>query len=505
MLDLLTRDEYAALSSEIILPANSFIDGKFRPALSGATFISANPATGEPLAEVAACGAADVDLAVRKARQAFDDGRWAKLAPADRKEVLIRLCKLMTRNRRELAVMESIESGKPIRDCDSIDVPEAIDTIKWHAELIDKVYDKSAPVGDDAMALIVREPVGVVGAVLPWNFPLLIAAWKIGPALAAGNSVVLKPSKQTSLTALRLAELAMEAGVPDGVLNVVTGTGPGVGEPLGRHMDVDMVTFTGSTETGRRFLRYSADSNLKKVTLECGGKNPFVVLEGAEDLDMVAEHFVTGAFWNMGENCSASSRLIVHEGVRDELLDRVLARAADWRTGDPLDPVNQLGPLVDEPHHTKVCSYLRAGVDEGAGVLLGGRSLGGLYVEPTIFDVNDTDSVLITEEIFGPVAAVTTVTSNEAAIGMANNTPYGLAASVFSANMREALRGARAIRAGTVTVNCYGEGDISTPFGGYKQSGFGGRDNSVYAHEQYTELKTIWIDLSDRSLEESID
>ena len=384
-----------------------------------------------------------MDLAVRKARQAFDDGRWAKMAPADRKEVLIRLVKLMTRNRRELAVMESIESGKPIRDCDSIDVPEAIDTIKWHAELIDKVYDKSAPVGDDAMAIIVREPVGVVGAVLPWNFPLLIAAWKIGPALAAGNSVVLKPSKQTSLTALRLAELAMEAGLPDGVLNVVTGTGSGVGEPIATHMDIDMVTFTGSTETGRQFLRYSADSNLKKVTLECGGKNPFVVLEGAEDLDMVAEHFVTGAFWNMGENCSASSRLIVHRAVRDELLDRVLARAADWRTGDPLDPVNQLGPLVDEPHHRKVCSYLRAGADEGAGVLLGGRSLGGLYVEPTIFDVNDSDSVLIREEIFGPVAAVTTVTSNEAAVRMANNTPYGLAASVFSGNMREALRGAR--------------------------------------------------------------
>ena len=505
MLDLLTRDEYAALSSDLLLPANCFIDGKFRPSLSGATFVSTNPATGEPLAAVAACGAADVNLAVRKARQAFEDGRWSKMAPAARKEVLIRLCKLMTRNRRELAVMESIESGKPIRDCDSIDVPEAIETIKWHAELIDKVYDKSAPAGDDAMAIIVREPVGVVGAVIAWNFPLLIAAWKIGPALAAGNSVILKPSEQTSLTALRLAELAMEAGLPDGVLNVVTGTGPEVGAPLGRHMDVDMVTFTGSTEIGRRFLRYSADSNLKKVTLECGGKNPFVVLEGAEDLDMVAEHFVTGAFWNMGENCSASSRLIIHEAVRDELLDRVLARAADWRTGDPLDPVNRLGPLVDESHHRKVCSYLRAGSGEAVETLLGGRPLGGLYVEPTIFDVTGADSVLAKDEIFGPVAAVTTVAGNETAIRMANDTPYGLAASVFSGNLREALRAARGLRAGTVTVNCYGEGDISTPFGGYKQSGFGGRDNSVYAHEQYTELKTIWIDLSDRTLEESID
>ena len=466
--------------------------------------ISINPATGEALAEIASCDADDVDFAVRKAREAFDDGRWSKRAPSERKEVLIRLCKLMTRHHHELAVMESLDSGKPIRDCETVDVPEAIEAIKWHAELIDKLYDLSAPVGDDAMAIIVKEPIGVVAAVIPWNFPLLLVAWKIGPALAAGNSVIVKPAEQTSLTALRIAELAMEAGLPAGVLNVVTGTGEAAGEPLGRHMDVDMVSFTGSTETGRRFLRYSADSNIKKIALECGGKNPFVVLEGAENLDIVAEHFVTGAFWNMGENCSASSRLIVHQAVKDDLIDLILARVAELRIGDPLDPVIQMGPMVDQTHYSKVCSYLTIGKEEGATFLYGGQPLDGLYVEPTVLELPSTDSVLARDEIFGPVASVATVTSSESAIQLANDTQYGLAASIFSSNLREALRGARAIRAGTVTVNCYGEGDISTPFGGYKQSGFSGRDNSVFAHDQYTELKTIWIDLSDREVDNSI-
>ncbi|MDX1520557.1 MAG: aldehyde dehydrogenase [Anaerolineae bacterium] len=504
MADLLTHEEYLSIAGDLILPATCFIDGSFRPAKSGRTMPTINPATGETLAEIAACDAADVDFAVQKARQAFDDGRWRTKHPAERKEVLIRLCKLITRNRRELAVMESLDSGKPIRDCELIDIPETIHTLKWHAELIDKLYDQTAPVGDDALAIIVREPIGVVGAVLPWNFPLLMVAWKIGPALAAGNSVIVKPAEQTSLTALRLAELAVEAGVPPGVLNVLTGLGPDVGEPLGRHPEVDMISFTGSTETGRRFLHYAADSNLKKVVLECGGKNPFVVLDDAEELDLIAEHVVTGAFWNMGENCSAASRLIVHEAVKAPLLERVLARANEWRTGDPLDPVNQLGALVDKAHFAKVCAYLDRGKSEGATVILGGEAMDGAYVEPTIFDDAPTEAAIAREEIFGPVLSVLTVNSNEAAIALANDTAYGLTASVFSANAKRAIRAARAIRAGTVTVNSYGEGDISTPFGGYKQSGFGGRDNSIHAHDQYTELKTIWVDLSDRSSEEAV-
>jgi gamma-glutamyl-gamma-aminobutyraldehyde dehydrogenase len=504
MADLLTHEEYQSIAKTLIYPTNSFVNGSFRPAQSGRTLATINPATGEKLADIAACGAEDVDYAVQKSRQAFEDGRWRTLHPSERKDVLIRLCKLITRNRRELAVLESLDSGKPIRDCELIDIPETIHTIKWHAELIDKLYDQTAPVGEDALAIIVREPIGVVGAVLPWNFPLLIAAWKIGPALAAGNSVILKPAEQTSMTALKLAELAVEAGVPPGVFNVLTGLGPDVGEPLGRHPDVDMISFTGSTETGRRFLHYAADSNLKKVVLECGGKNPFVVLDDAEELDLIAEHVVNGAFWNMGENCSASSRLIVHEAVKEPLLERVLARAREWRTGDPLNPVNQLGALVDRTHFGKVCSYLDKGKDEGATIILGGNPIDERFVEPTIFDNAAKDAAIAREEIFGPVLSVLTVKSNETAVALANDTEYGLAAAVFSANVKRAMRAARTIRAGTVTVNSYGEGDISTPFGGYKQSGFGGRDNSIHAHDQYTELKTIWIDLSDRAAEELV-
>ena len=490
MSELLTRAEYAAIASELDYPRSAFIDGKYTPG-TGGELATVNPATGVEICQITECSNADVDHAVDKARQAFDQGRWAKIPPAQRKEVLIRFCKLITRNRRELAVMESVDSGKPVRDCELIDIPEMIHTIKWHAELIDKIYDQTAPVGDDALAIIVREPLGVIAAILPWNFPLLMLAWKIAPALAAGNSVIVKPAEQTSLTALRVAELATEAGLPRGVLQVLPGRGEVVGEALGRHSGIDMVSFTGSTETGRRFLRYSADSNLKKVVLECGGKNPAVVLHDAENLDLVAEHIVNGAFWNMGENCSATSRLIVHESIKDELLNYVVARLRDWKTGDPMDPANHLGALIDAEHCKKVSAYL------SSSKALTGGSFDGNFVEPTIFDGVEPGSPLANEEIFGPLLSVITVASTEQAIAVANASDYGLTASVFSANGKRAIRAARALQAGTVTVNCYGEGDITTPFGGYKQSGFGGRDNSVHAHDQYTELKTIWIDLSD--------
>jgi len=435
---------------------------------------------------------------VQKAREAFDDGRWANQHPADRKATLIKLAKLIQRNRQELAVMESLDSGKPIADCENIDIPEVVNTIKWHAEAIDKIYDQTAPVGEDALSIIVREPVGVVGLVLPWNFPLLMLAWKIGPALAAGNSVVVKPAEQTTLTALRVAELAMEAGLPRGVFNVLVGDGPGVGQPLGLHKDIDMIGFTGSTETGRRFLRYAADSNLKNIALECGGKNPAIVLEDAEQLDVVAEHLVAAAFWNMGENCSAGSRLIVHKSRKDELLEHVTARLRDWRTGDPLDPANALGALVDGAHFAKVETSIKG----ATGTRLSGEEIDGRFITPTIFDGVKPGDALAREEVFGPVLAVIDVSSTDEALRVANDTDYGLAASVFSANIKQALRAARTVRAGTVTVNCFGEGDITTPFGGFKQSGFWGRDNSLQAHEQYSETKTIWVDLSDRTGDE---
>jgi gamma-glutamyl-gamma-aminobutyraldehyde dehydrogenase len=482
MTDLLTHAEYQALADVLDPPRSPFIDGKYQRG-HGPVMATTNPATGAEIAQISTANAQDVDHAVTKARQAFDEGHWSKLDPDARKDVLIQLCKLLTRNRRELAVMESIEAGKPIRDCVLIDIPETIHCIKWHAEAADKIYDQTAPTGDGAVAMIVREPVGVVAAVLPWNFPLMMLAWKIGPALAAGCSVIVKPAEQTSLTALRVAELAHDAGVPRGVLQVLPGDGPSVGEPLGRHMDIDMVSFTGSTETGRRFLHYAADSNLKKVVLECGGKNPAVVFDDAENLDHVAEHVVNAAFWNAGQNCSATSRLSVHASVKAALMAKINARLRDWKTGVPLDPATHIGALIDAGHCAKVRSFLDTKDD-------------GPFVAPVILEVK-ADDTRARDEIFGPVLCVIEVASNDEAVQVANDTAYGLAASVFSAGGRRAIRAARDIRAGTVTVNCYGEGNIATPFGGYKQSGFGGRDNGIHAHDQYTETKTIWIDLTD--------
>ena len=496
MSELLTHEEYKSLGASLDFPQSPFIDGKYHKG-SGELITTLNPSTGREITSITTASHKDIDLAVEKAREAFDQGRWCRLHPSERKDILIKLCKLLTRNQKELAVMESLESGKPIRDCVQIDLPETIHTIKWHAELIDKIYDQTTPSGDNALSIITREPIGVAAAILPWNFPLLMLAWKIGPALAAGCSVIVKPAEQTSLTALRVAELAAEAGVPRGVLQVLPGNGPIVGEKLGRHIDIDMVSFTGSTETGRLFLKYSSESNLKKVVLECGGKNPAVVFNDAENLDLVAEHIVNGAFWNMGENCSAISRLIVHKEIKSDLLKKILERLRDWQTGDPLDPQNHLGALIDKEHCKKVASYLTK------GAVVGGQ-IEGCFVTPTIYETT-VDNKKAKEEIFGPILSILEVDTNEEAISLANNTEYGLSASIFSANARNALRAARELRAGTVTVNSYGEGDITTPFGGYKQSGFGGRDNGIHAHDQYCEIKTIWIDLTDPASQDKIE
>ena len=488
--------DYRALARSLDLPDLAFINGRDYRAQSGETFETINPATGGLLARITACDAADVDVAVRYARAAFNDGRWRQLPPAERKARLLAFAALLERHSEALAVMESLDSGKPVNECLTVDVPETIHVLRWHAETIDKLYDQTAPVGSQAMAMIIREPVGVVGCVLPWNFPLLMLAWKIGPALAAGCSVIVKPAEDTSLTALRVAQLAAEAGIPAGVFNVITGTGKAVGEPIGLHPDIDMVSFTGSTATGRRFLRYAADSNLKRVVLECGGKNPAVVMDDAEEIDQVAAHILNGALWNMGENCSATSRLLVQRGIKARLLAAMQNQLAAWPLGDPLDPANRLGALVNNTHFAKVSHYLAQAKTENLTVLHGGDTEQGIYVQPTLIDNVPRGSALFREEIFGPVLAITTFDTPEEAIELANDTPYGLAASVYSGSLRQALHLSRAIRAGTVTVNCFGEGDATTPFGGYKESGFGGRDKSLYAHDQYTELKTIWIDLS---------
>ncbi|MCE1114282.1 MULTISPECIES: aldehyde dehydrogenase [Pseudomonas] len=496
MADLLSKDQYAAIAADLQLRTKAFIDGEFRDAISGRTFVTTNPATGQQLAEVAACDVQDVDLAVAAAKRVFEAGTWSKMQPNDRKHVLQKFAQLLEDHAHELAVLEALDSGKPVSECQNVDVPETIHTLRWHAELIDKIYDATAPTGNAAVTMVVREAIGVVGLVLPWNFPLLMLAWKIAPSLAAGCSIVVKPAKETTLSALRVAELAHQAGIPAGVFNLVPGGGREVGEAIGRHMDIPMVSFTGSTDTGRLFLKYAAESNLKRIVLELGGKNPAVVMNDCEDLDEVAQFVTAGAFWNMGENCSASSRLIVHKDVKDELLGLIGKHLKDWKLGDPLDPDNRLGAMVSKAHFEKVKSYLDYAVEHKLDVVQGGKTEEGLRVQPTIVDNVSRDNKLFVEEIFGPVLSVTSFETLDEAIELANDTVYGLAASAYTGSLRNALRLSREIRAGVVTVNCFGEGDVTTPFGGYKESGFGGRDKSIWAHDQYTELKTIWINAS---------
>ena len=493
-------DAIQAAVANLRFRTQAFIDGAFVEAQSGKTFTTENPATGQPLAQIAECDAPDVDRAVQAARQAFESGVWSRQTPADRKRVLLKFADLLETNLGELALLDTLEAGKPIGDCATMDLPDTIHCIRWHAEAIDKLYHHVSPTGPENLALILREPVGVVGCVVPWNFPAQMAAWKIGPALAAGNSVVLKPAELTSLSAIRMAELAAEAGLPAGVFNVVPGFGETAGQAIGRHPDVDLVAFTGSTEVGRYFLKYSAESNLKRILLECGGKSPQVVFADAPDLDAVASHVVSAAFWNMGENCSCGSRLIVHKTVRDELVAKVAALAKTWKTGDPLDPRNRLGAMIEQPHLEKVLAYVAAGKAEGARLVMGGNRIleetGGYFVEPTIFDEVSNRMKIAREEIFGPVLSVIPFSTEDEAVALANDTNYGLAASLYTRDLGTAHRVARAIRAGTVSVNCFSEGDITTPFGGFKESGFGGRDKSIWAHEQYTELKTIWMQLT---------
>ncbi len=488
---------YADMAKSLKLPTGAFIDGQFVAAKSGATFETRNPYTGDLIATLPACGAEDVDAAVAAARRAHEAGVWSDLHPSERKAVLCRLADLIMAHAEALAVMESVDAGKPIADCLDLDIPETANAIRWHGEAQDKLYDQIAPTAPDALALVVREPLGVVGAVLPWNFPLMMMAWKIGPALATGNSVVVKPAEQTSLTALRLAELALEAGGPPGVLNVITGMGPDVGEPLGRHMDVDAITFTGSTEVGRKFLEYAAQSNLKEVCLEMGGKSAAVVLSDAENIAEIAETQAAAIFWNMGENCTANSRIIAHKDVYDDLVAELAKQVADWPVGDPLDPATRQGPLVSAEHFAKVSGLVDSGKAQGAQVVAGGEGAGGLLFKPTIFAGVTPGMDIYEQEIFGPVVGVTRAESDEEAIALANQTQYGLAATLYTASIAKAHRYARKLKAGTVGVNTYSEGEISTPFGGFKSSGFGGRDNGIHAHEQYTELKTIWLDLSE--------
>ena len=478
----------------------AYIDGEFVDALDGATFDSFAPATGEVIAKVAACSEADVDRAVAAARAAFNKGEWSRIAPGDRKAVLFKFADLIEQHAEELIITEAIDAGKPIVDCRGFDLPDIINTIRWYAEAADKVFGKTSPTGSDHVGLIVREPVGVVGGVLPWNFPMAMLAWKLAPALATGNSVVIKPPELASLTTLRLAELATEAGIPAGVFNVVPGLGHIAGKALGLHMDVDMVSFTGSTEVGRAFLRYSADSNLKGIVLECGGKSPQIVMADCSDkLEEVAADLAEAAFFNAGQNCSAGSRILVHSSIKDDFV-AALAVEADKRTvGDPTDESTVIGALIEPSALERVLGYIEQAKADGARIVTGGERVlaetGGYFAGATVIDEVTPQMSVAREEIFGPVVSVLSFDDVDEALALANDTPYGLAATVWSKDIDVALRTARSVRAGTVAVNGYSEGDIGTPFGGYKMSGFGGRDNGLEALEQYTEVKTIWITL----------
>ena len=398
----------------------AFIDGSFCDTASGEQFVSINPATGKALVQITSCDRADVDRAVAAARRAFKDGRWSRQSPEQRKETLLRFAQLLEENAEEIARLDALDAGKPITDCLTIDVPETVKCFRWYAEAADKLFHSVAPTGPGYLGLIVREPVGVVAAVLPWNFPALMFAWKVAPALAVGNSVVVKPSKLTSLSAIRMTELAAQAGIPDGVLNIVPGSGDKVGQALGCHKDVDAVSVTGSTEVGRLFLGYSSESNLKKVVLELGGKNPQIVLADAPDFEIVAQDVLAAGYWNMGENCSAGSRLLVHESIKDELLESVLKHTTGWIVGNPMDPVTKIRPLVEERHMEKVLGYIETGRDEGAKVILGdGRVLKetvAISSPPRSSTTSSRDMRVAREEIFGPVICVIPFRDEEEAI-----------------------------------------------------------------------------------------
>ena len=491
-----SKQDWQSQADGLQVEGRAFINGQYRNALAGATRTTINPADGQEIAAVASCGTEDADEAVKVARATFESGVWASMAPADRKMVLVRWSELIEEHADEIALLECLDVGKPISDTTGVDVPAAARTIRWSGEAIDKVYDQISPAPADCLALVQRLPLGVVAAIVPWNFPLSTTAWKLAPSLATGNSVILKPASNTPLSALRIAGLASEAGLPDGVLHVLPGPGGSLGRHLALHEDIDGLTFTGSTEVGKQLMQYSGESNLKRTFLELGGKSPNIVFADS-NLEKAASFAAIAVFYNGGQTCTAGTRLIVEESVREQFVEMVVAKSQDWMPGDPLDPSTTMGPMIDAGQLKTVADYVDIGREEGASLMAGGRQVmansGGCYHEPTIFDGVNNSMRIAQEEIFGPVMSVIGFKDAEEAVAIANDSIYGLAGAVWSNNINTAHKVAAAVRVGTMGINNYFGGDITVPFGGFKQSG-NGRDKSMHAFDDYTELKTTWIE-----------
>jgi len=491
-----SRAEWHRLASELRYSTGHFIHGEHVPARA-ARFTVVNPATTEPLCEVAAGDATDIDAAVASGQRAFREGTWRRMAPRDRLDVLNRLAALIEKHTARFTLLDSLCMGKPVRDMVAVDVPQSALTFRYFAELSDKVEGTVTATAVDAFHYTLREPLGVVGCITPWNYPLMQIAWKIAPALAAGNSVVLKPAEQAPLSALLLAELFVEAGAPPGVLNVINGYGADAGAPLALHNDVAKISFTGSTVTGKRMLVYAGQSNMKRVSLECGGKSPQIFLADLEDMDRAVTYAINGVFGVMGEVCSAGSRLLVDKRIAKEFTARFIERGQQaYVAGDPLDPETNMGPLVTKRQHERVLGYIAKGREEGARLEFGGDvpDRPGYYVNPALFTHVDNRMTIAQEEIFGPVAALIEVDGLQDALRIANDTIYGLAGSVWTSNLRSAHEAVRGLEAGTTYVNCFDHGDPTSPFLGHKQSGQGG-DKCLEGLLSYTQTKSAWIHL----------
>ncbi|QFT20178.1 Aldehyde dehydrogenase PuuC [Pseudomonas sp. THAF187a] len=494
----LTRADWEQRAQNLTIETRAFVQGEYLDAESGATFECISPVDGRLLGLVASCDQADAEVAVKNARATFDSGVWSRLAPAKRKKVMIRFAELIEAHGEELALLETLDMGKPISDSLNIDVSSAANAIRWSGEAIDKIYDEVAATAHDELGLVTREPVGVVAAIVPWNFPLLMTCWKLGPALSTGNSIILKPSEKSPLTGIRIAQLAIEAGIPAGVFNVLPGFGHTVGKALALHMDVDTLVFTGSTKIAKQLMIYAGESNMKRVWLEAGGKSPNIVFADAPDLQAAAESAASAIAFNQGEVCTAGSRLLVENAIKDKFVPMVVEAIKAWKPGNPLDPATNVGALVDTTQMNNVLAYIQAGHEDGAKLVAGGSRVmeetGGTYVEPTIFDGVSNAMRIAKEEIFGPVLSVIGFDTQEEAVAIANDTIYGLAAAVWTSNLSRAHLVGKALRAGSVWINQYDGGDMTAPFGGFKQSG-NGRDKSLHAFDKYTELKATWIKL----------